>query len=33
MKVVGMCVSFPMALVSPQSDIYNASYDQNTTHG
>ena len=33
MKVVGMDVSFPMALVSPQPDIYNVGYDPNTTRG
>ena len=33
MKVVGMDSSFPMDLVSPQEDIYNVSYNQNTTQG
>jgi len=32
MKVVGMNVSFLMALILPQSDIHNLSYNQNTTH-
>jgi len=33
MNVVGMDVRFPMALVSPLSNIHNVSYDQNTTQG
>ncbi|KEH29752.1 hypothetical protein MTR_4g451355 [Medicago truncatula] len=33
MKVVGMNVSFTMALVSPQEEIHNVRYDQNTTQG
>jgi hypothetical protein len=33
MKVVGMDVSFMMSLVSPQEDIHNVSYGQNTTQG
>jgi len=33
MKVVGMDVFLLMALVSPQEDIHNVSYDQNTTQG
>jgi len=32
-KIAGMDGRFAMALVSPQSDIYNVSYDQNTTQG
>jgi len=32
LKVVGMDVNFPMALGLPYSDVYNLSYDQNTTH-
>jgi len=31
MKVVGMDVIFPVGPVSPQEDIRNVSYDQNTT--
>jgi hypothetical protein len=33
MKVVGMDVIFPMNCVSPQEEIHNVSYDQNTMKG
>jgi hypothetical protein len=33
MKVVGMDVIFPMNYVSPQEEIHNVSYDQNTMKG